>query len=282
MTLINCNDIDIIYVALPNSLHHQWVLEIIEKDKHVLVEKPATISFSEAESIKKKLLGKDLFFGEAFMYRYLPQTKLVIDILNSKDIGEVSSMKSSFGINILTKRKFLFFNKKKRINPKDIKFNKELGGGSIFDLGCYPSSFSLLVNSVTNKNNNENFKISNVVKEIGETGVDINSSAELFFENGISSKIYSSFKENLGNQSEIKGERGKIIIDDTWKGKNIVIELNNNKKIINFENKRNIYSYQIEKISKNILDGIKNFEFPNMNIKDTLVNSKILENWLKK
>ena len=116
--LIDCNDIDIVYIALPNSLHHQWVLKIIEKDKNVLVEKPATMNFSEAESIKNKLIGKNLFFGEAFMYRYLPQTKFVIDILQNKDIGEIYSMNSRFGINILTKRKFLFFNKKKKIDPK--------------------------------------------------------------------------------------------------------------------------------------------------------------------
>ncbi len=281
--LIDCNDIDIVYIALPNSLHHQWVLKIIEKDKNVLVEKPATMNFSEAESIKNKLIGKNLFFGEAFMYRYLPQTKFVIDILQNKDIGEIYSMNSRFGINLLTKRKFLFFNKKKKIDPKEIRFNKEFGGGSIYDLGCYPSSFSLLINSIINETRVENFTISNVLKEIGETGVDINSSAELSFENGISSKIYSSFKENLGNQSEIIGEKGKIILQDTWKGKNTIIELNNNKqKIIDFKNKQNIYSHQIEKISKNILNGVKHFEFPNMNIKDTLINSKILESWLRK
>ena len=109
-------------IATPNSLHHKWVLEIIKKNKNILVEKPATVSFSEADSIKNKLIGKDLFFAEAFMYRYLPQTKSLVDILEHQEIGDLFSMNSCFGINLLTKKKFLFFNKKKKINPKDIKF----------------------------------------------------------------------------------------------------------------------------------------------------------------
>tara|TARA_B100000035_G_C21010242_1_gene559288 strand:+ start:65 stop:1093 length:1029 start_codon:yes stop_codon:yes gene_type:complete len=279
--LINCDDIDIVYVALPNSLHHKWVLEIIKKNKNILVEKPATVSFSEADSIKNKLIGKDLFFAEAFMYRYLPQTKSLVDILEHQEIGDLFSMNSCFGINLLTKKKFLFFNKKKKINPKDIKFNKEMGGGSIYDLGCYPSSMSLLINSIISETKNENFQLSNISREIGETGVDVNASAEIFFENGFNSNIFSSFNKNLGNQTEIKGEKGKIILQDTWKGKNIIIELINKKqKEINFENKRNIYSFQIEAISNTILNGIKNLKFPNMSIKETLINMKIIERWL--
>ena len=57
--LINCKDVDIVYVALPNSLHYHWVKKIIENNKNVLVEKPATINLSEALDIKK--IASDLF-----------------------------------------------------------------------------------------------------------------------------------------------------------------------------------------------------------------------------
>ena len=278
--LIKCKDVDIIYLALPNNLHYYWASKIIENNKNILLEKPATLSVFEAVSISKSLEGKDLLFTEAYMYRYLPQIKVLIEILKSQELGEVFSMESSFGINLLTKKKFYFFNKKKKINLDDRKFKKELGGGSIYDLGCYTTSFSLLINSIINKNAN-NVIISNIIREIGETGVDVNSSAKLKFDNEFISNIYCSFKENLGSQTVIKAEKGNIIIPDTWKGQEIIIKYKNEKeKIINFKNKKNIYTYQIEQISSNLLDGITKPNFPVMNISETISNIKIIEGWL--
>jgi predicted dehydrogenase len=79
------------------------------------------------------------------MYRYLPQTKTLLNIIKNGELGKIYSMESSFGINLLTKKKFFFFNKRKKIDSNNRKFKKELGGGSILDLGCYTTSFSLLI-----------------------------------------------------------------------------------------------------------------------------------------
>ena len=81
--LIDCKEVDIIYVALPNSFHHYWVIKSIKNKKHVLVEKPATLNFKEIKDIEKNLTHKELFFGEAFMYRHLPQIKLVLDMIKN-------------------------------------------------------------------------------------------------------------------------------------------------------------------------------------------------------
>ena len=113
--LIKCKDVDIIYLALPNNLHYYWASKIIENNKNILLEKPATLSVFEAVSISKSLEGKDLLFTEASIYRYLPQIKVLIEILKSQELGEVFSMESSFGINLLTKKKFYFLKKKKRL-----------------------------------------------------------------------------------------------------------------------------------------------------------------------
>jgi len=281
--LIKCKDVDIIYLALPNNLHYYWALKIIENNKNILLEKPATLSVLEAVSISKSLEGKDLFFTEAYMYRYLPQIKVLIEILKNQELGRVFSIESSFGINLLTKKKFFFFNKKKKINLNDRKFKKELGGGSIYDLGCYTTSFSLLINSILNNDTENNFIITDISREIGDTGVDINSRAKLNFDNNLISDIYCSFKKNFGSQSVIRAEKGDIILPDTWKGQDIIIEYKNknkNKKSIKFENKKNIYTYQIEQISSNLLNGITKSLFPVMDISETITNIKIVEGWL--
>jgi predicted dehydrogenase len=278
--LISCSDIDIIYIALPNSLHHRWIIECIKNKKNILVEKPATLTFAEALDIKKNLDNNNVFFCEAFMYRYLPQINLIINTIKSREIGNLQSMETSFGVNLLTKKKFFFFNKKKKINHEERKFNKNLGGGCIFDLGCYSSSFSLLIASLIDNHKINNLKLTNIQNEIGETGVHIDSYAEILFENGFKSKIKSSFKRNLGNQSIITGEEGSLIINDTWKGNKIIIKTGNSNKELESNNFKNIYTHQILQISKNLINKENKPSFPGMNLNETILNSKIIEKWV--
>ena len=279
--LIDCEKIDIVYISLPNSLHKHWVIKAIKNNKHILVEKPATINYSEVNQIKDHLKTTNLFFSEAFMYRYHPQINSVIEVIKKNKIGNLSSMESFCGKNILTKKKFFFFEKRKKIDPKSRMFKKELGGGCILDLGCYPLSFSLFVGSLINKQNIDNIKILNIKKEIGETGVDVDSYAELIFQDGFKSKIYASFKKNLGNQSIIKGENGSIIINNTWFGGDLVLKINDKSdQIISFETIPNIYAYQIKEISNQLIEGRSKPKFPAMNLHETLLNMQIIEDWV--
>ena len=279
--LIDCDEVDIVYIALPNSLHKQWVLSAIKNKKNILVEKPATISFSEVNEIRDHLKKTNIFFSEAFMYRYHPQIQSVIKIIKDNKIGNLLSMESSFGEDILTKKKLFFFIKKKEIDPKSRKFDKNLGGGCILDLGCYPSSFSLLIGSLKNKLNTNSLKIVNVIVEKGETGVDIDSKAELSFQDGFRSKIHASFKNNLGSKSVIYGEKGTIFLDNSWSGGNIIVHSkDNSEQKLSFANNKNIYGYQIEEISKNLIQGLNKINFPIMSLEETLLNMKIIDDWL--
>ena len=279
--LLNCNDIDIIYITLPNNLHYEWIIKCIEKNKKILVEKPAVLKFVEAKFIEKKILEKKLFFTEGYMYRYYPLIKQVIAIIKNGEIGNLISMESSFGSNLLTKKKFIFFEKRKKIDANSRLFNKKLGGGCIFDLGCYPASFSLLIASLIKNVNHKKFEISNIKKKIGPTGVDIDAECELFFENNFKSKIKASFENDIGNKSIINGTKGILVINDTWNEANEVDKIINNKKeVIKNKMMMNNYSYQIENISSSILENKNETIFPGFTIEDTLLNTKILENWL--
>ena len=279
--LLNCNEVDIVYIALPNSLHKKWVLQALKRKKNVLVEKPAVMNFAEATEIKDYLNSNNLFFSEAFMYRYHPQINSVIDMIKKNKIGSLLSMESFFGVNILSKKKLFFFRKKKKINPKSRLFNKELGGGCILDLGCYPSSFSILISSIIGGISKDNFKINNIKTEIGETNVDIDSSAELLFQNGFKSKISASFKNNLGSGSVIHGENGTIILTNTWTGGDIILKTKkNNDQIIKHDQNKNVYTYQIKEISQRLLNGINSSSFPVMSLNETLTNMRVLDNWL--
>ena len=190
-------------------------------------------------------------------------------------------MKTSFGINILTKKKLFIFTKKKKINPKSRLFNKDLGGGCILDLGCYLSSFSLLIGSLKNKLSSNSFEISNISTEKGETGVDINSSAEILFQDGFKSKVHASFKDDLGKKSIIYGEKGTIFLNNSWLGGDIIVSSKDKpEQKLHFKTNKSIYGYQIEKISNNLIQGLNKINFPIMSLDETLLNMKIVDDWL--
>ena len=280
-SMINCSDIDIVYIALPNSLHYEWIVKCIESNKKILVEKPATLNFSQIKDIKNKLLNKDLFFTEGFMYRYHPQLIKVIDIIKKNTIGELVSMESFFGIDTLSKKNLFGFKKKKKIDKNKRIYNKKLGGGAILDLGCYPVSISQLIASLIPNIDISNFLLINKKKEIGSTDVDIDAYAELQFDNKFTCVIASSFKENLGKKTRIIGKKGEILIVNTWHGDPSIIKVQEKKNYeINIEANDNIFSYEIKNISHSILMGKKETNYPGMSLSETLLNMKILEEWL--
>ena len=117
-------------------------------------------------------------------------------------------------------------------------------------------------------------------KEIGETGVDIHSKANIIFENGFISKVNTSFKEDIGNNTVIKGKKGEIHIKSTYLGiEEIKVILRDRNYNIPKKLNRNIYSVEIENISQNILDGEMKALFPAMQPEETYINMKILDSW---
>tara|TARA_B100000902_G_scaffold99842_1_gene102247 strand:+ start:287 stop:1315 length:1029 start_codon:yes stop_codon:yes gene_type:complete len=278
--LIKCKEVDIVYISLPNSLHFYWIKKCIQNKKKFLVEKPATLNLDEAIELKKIIQNQNLFFAEGFMYRYDPLMVKIIDLIKRNEIGDLLSIDSSFGVNLLTKKKFIFFKKNKKIDNKSRQFNKELGGGCILDLGSYTTSLTILISSLIKNINNKNFRIRVLEKEMGKTDVEIHSRAQIIFDNGFVSNVSASFKENLGNDTVIKGTSGKIYIHNTFLGiDQIRVVLENESYEIEKKNKRNIYSIEIENISQNILDHQSKILFPGIQIDDTVLNMKILEDW---
>ena len=280
-SLLECKDLDIVYIALPHSFHHEWVIKSIERGKNILVEKPATVNFSQMENIKNNLKNKNIFFSEAFMYRYHPQIPKIVDLLKNKIIGNLISMESFFGFNALTKRKIFGIKFKKKPNKYNRLFSKELGGGAILDIGCYPVSFSIFVASLISKIDFNRIEVLNKKKEIGPTGVDMDSFAELNFGNNFKSKVSASLIKDLGKKTKIIGTKGELIIEDTWSPTNISLinVTGENKETIKIKCHNNVYAYEIDTLSTCILENKKEPNFPGMTINETLENMRILDKW---
>ena len=279
--LLKNNEVDIVYIALPNNFHNEWIYRSLELKKHVLVEKPAFINFKEA----KKTLGhpnlNNFFLGEGFMFRYHPQIKKIIELIKNNEIGNITSMESVFGKNLLFKKKIFGIFKSKKFDSNKRIFNKSLGGGAILDHGSYTVSMSLLIASLIDGMNIKNYRLINDDKKKMIEDIDIESSIELIFDNKFKSNITASFLNDIGNHTIINGENGKIIISNTWTSDTGEIHLENNKKkSFKLENKKNLYSLEIENISDDILNNNIEASYPGTNKNEILISTQILNEWL--
>ncbi len=281
--LILSKDVDIIYIALPNSFHAEITIKALKNFKNVLVEKPAVTNTKDLNLIKDLVLKNNVYFTESFMYRHLPYFSYLKDIINENNLGNLLKVDSHFCEKLYKQKNFFGF----KIYKPDYSnrlFNKDLGGGSILDLGCYPISLISFLNSITHNVKISDIKFQKVKKEFCESGVDIYSEIELNLNNKFISKIKCSFKDNHDQSTKIYFENGLISIRDTWTPKqNMTINLQLNKKmdLLEFKNDKNFYSHQIENISKQLINKKNKPTFPAISIEEIDFNTELLEQWIK-
>ncbi|MGP8259825.1 MAG: Gfo/Idh/MocA family protein [Acidobacteriaceae bacterium] len=115
--------LDAIYNPLPNHLHLPWTIKAAEAGKHVLCEKPLTLTVAEARTLLAVRARTGVNIGEAFMVDCHPQWLRLRQLLGEGRIGELRSIVGYFS----------YFN----INPANIRNRMETGGGALMDIGCY-------------------------------------------------------------------------------------------------------------------------------------------------
>lgn len=123
--------IEAIYNPLPNQLHVPWSVKAAEAGKHVLCEKPISITVDEARALLAAQKRTGVKMGEAFMVRMHPQWLRVRELIRSGRIGELRVVQGFFS----------YFNR----DPKNIRNIPECGGGALFDIGCYPINTSRFI-----------------------------------------------------------------------------------------------------------------------------------------
>ncbi|MEA2653159.1 MAG: D-xylose 1-dehydrogenase D-xylono,5-lactone-forming [Chloroflexota bacterium] len=126
--LLESTDIDVVYVSLPNHLHAPWTIRALEAGKHVLCEKPLALSVAEVDAIAAAAARTGRIAVEAFMYLHHPQTLYAVELARSGALGRLELVNGSFSF-------FLD-------HPDDPRIDPAAGGGSLWDVGCYPVSLA--------------------------------------------------------------------------------------------------------------------------------------------
>ncbi len=197
--LLRDPEVDAVYIPLPNSLHREWTIKAAEHGKHVLCEKPLALKAAEALEMAAACAGRGVRLMEAFMYRYTERTRAVLEVLRSGALGEVKFVGSSF--------RYLMS------NPASIKLKPELGGGALYDVGCYPVNFIGLVADEISRNPPGTCRPKSVAVEcVREGGVDLILSGLLKFPDGLIGSLHCGFNAQARIFSEIIGTKGVLEI----------------------------------------------------------------------
>lgn len=279
--LINLQDNDIIYIATTNNNHSFYSRHIAKNKKNILVEKPAALNSLDFKNDLKIAADNSIFLLEALMYLHHPQTKMILDIVRSNEIGRIININFFIGFD-MRKRFFKYF--KKKIDFKNSRLtDPSLGGGAINDFACYGLTYAMLL-AGTQDNSYFSVPTKLIAKgHVGITGVDENSEANLKFNNGIRANLLVSINKKQDNKLKIIGEKGSIIVpkpivpDSKYFSFEIKKSFFNNKLYKNTTEK-DVYGYEIEYVENCILGNINKKDINDKQML-TLKYLKCLDAW---
>lgn len=191
--LLEMENIDAVYISLPPALHKEWTIKALKAGKHVLVEKPSSISYKDSLEMVTVANQNNLLLMENYMFEYHSQQKFIKNILTREEVGEIRLFKSSFGFPLMNKNNF--------------RYKKYLGGGVLLDAAGYPIKATQMFLG-------KNIEVKYAKLNYNDCyEVDMYGSAVLVNEKGQVAQISFGFDSYYQCIYEIWGSKGKIIVE---------------------------------------------------------------------
>ena len=183
-------EVEAVYIPLPNSMHREWTLRCAEAGKHVLCEKPLALTAANAEEMIAACRRHGVVLMEAFMYRFHPRTLRVAELAAQGALGEIRLVRASFTFRVRS--------------PDNIRLNPDLGGGSLYDVGCYGVNVSrMLLGEPTT---------AFAFGRIGAGGVDEVLGAVLRFEGDRVAVVDCGLTLSRREEVEVVGDGGRLVV----------------------------------------------------------------------
>ena len=229
-------DIQIIYISLPNQMHAEWTLKALQAGKHVLCEKPFAQSLADVDAMFAAAHAAGRVLAEAFMYRHHPKLLKLKELVDSGAIGPVRLMRASFS----------FFLER----PEDVRLNAELGGGALWDVGCYPVSLARYLLGAPDR--------VTAWQRAAPNGVDKTLVGNLYYGQACLAQVDCSFEMPYRGDAEIVGEKGVITFTQPFHADQpasvLTLHQGDQSEVIELANPER-YWLEIEDIHDAILNG---------------------------
>ena len=255
--LLDDDEVEAVYIPLPNSLHVEWTVRALEAGKHVLCEKPLGVTADEVRRIRaaSERVGRRVM--EAFMYRFHPQIRWTLEQLAAGRIGAVRLVRSAFVFDLHSR-------------PNDIRLQGALGGGSLMDVGCYPLNFCRAVFG-----GSPHEIAARVIVPPGSS-VELAMGAALDFGDGRLGMIDSSFMLPREFFAEVVGERGRIFLPGPYtpgRAESVVRVVIGDETVERHFTGIDQYTLEIESFSASIRQGTPPF----ISLDDSLEQAESIE-----
>ena len=185
-------EIEAVYNPLPNHLHAAWSIKAAEAGKHVLCEKPLSLTVEEAKMLLAVRNRTGAKMGEAFMVKTHPQWLRTRELIRAERIGELRLIMGDFS----------YFDR----DPESVANIAEFGGGALMDIGCYPVTMSRFIFE------QEPVRVMGLVERDPEMKIDRLTSGILGFPRG--QAIFSCSTQLVYHQRmEFLGTKGRIELE---------------------------------------------------------------------
>lgn len=233
---LNDPNIDVIYNSLPNHLHAEWTVKALRAGKHVLCEKPLALTLAEVDSMISASKESGKVLAEAFMYRHHEQTLKVMEIVQSGALGKLQLIKGAFSFSLARTDNYRNF--------------KEMGGGSIWDVGCYPISYARMIVG------EEPLEVFGWQVQ-GPGGSDEIFAGQMRFTNGVLFQFDSGFTSPLRTNMEIVGSDAVMSVPNPFKpGRRNEISIRRGEREERLQIKGSeLYLGEVEDMCEAILNG---------------------------
>lgn len=223
--ILNDETIDILYIATPHDSHAELTIKALEKNKHVLCEKPIALRYEDAEKMIATAVKHNKFFMEAFWTRFNPSFRAAFAKIKQGEIGTVRYINADFA--------FLAEEK-----PGSRMFDLKLGGGSLMDIGVYPLFLAYSLLGIP-----ENVYAQSIFHS---SGVDLQTSMILHYKEA-QAVLYSGVSHTSNMQATISGTEGRINLNTIWHmAESFTLIKNNETTNYSFPTKEMGYNYEIE------------------------------------
>ena len=181
--------IDAVYIGTPHTSHAAIALRAISAGKHVLIEKPLAMTAAEGAEVAAAARAAGVLAMEAMWTRYLPQTDVIRQLLETEALGDIHFVSADFGYRVP-------FDAEHRL------FNRALGGGALLDMGVYPISFASMVLGTP----------SHITASgaLTSTGVDGRAALQLASPGGATAQVSTSIVSTLPTRATIIGSEGRV------------------------------------------------------------------------
>jgi xylose dehydrogenase (NAD/NADP) len=251
-TLLEDDEVEAVYISLPNTMHVEWSICSLEAGKHVLCEKPFDRRPDEVERAFDAAARAGRLLAEAFMYRHNPQTHQLAELVRGGAIGELRLIRSAFSYALF--------------DPENIRLRMDVEGGSLMDVGCYCVSGSRLLAGEPQSLYGQRY--------VGPTGTDWVFTGTMTFPGDVIALFDCG--TCLPNRDELEaiGSEGSLFLDDPWHCVQPVIEVRRDDDVERIE-LQPVDSYRLE--LEDMSRAIRGESVPLLGRDDAVAQARVID-----